>query len=410
MALALPHTTTPTVSVVDGAVCFDGFSESDPAVVEHVAAAQDPEVAASDLLRFGARTLALVSVDGRAGKVEAKLEALTGRVSDVVGAAVTSLTEAADSIFNPADGHAAAVLARFRTETEALLGRSFDPNSKTSIASGLEKLLTTAVGELLASHQRSFARALDPDVDDSPMGRLVRQVGGIAAQVAELSKAVAVRDAAAAALERSAVKGQAYEELVVDAVAAVAAGFGDVAEGCGRRSGSAGTNKGDVVVELCPDDVAGGAGRYVVEAKDSRLGLRAALAEADKARTNREAAACVLVFARDDQNPCRVPLQVYDQTVIVTLDKDWPDPAALHLACAWARIVVRRSAAGAGEGPCLERMRELVCEAQRTLGQAAGVRRCHSTAIRAVGDAADKFNDMLAGIAATLGKLEVELS
>ena len=42
------------------------------------------------------------------------------------------------------------------------------------------------------------------------------------------------------------------------------------------------------------------------------------------------------------QNPCRVPLQVYDQTVIVTLDKDCPDPAALHLACAWARRVVRR--------------------------------------------------------------------
>lgn len=410
MALALPHTPGPTVSVVDGTVCFDGFSESDPAVVEHIAAASDPETAASDLLRFGARTLALVSVDGRAGKVEAKLEALTGSVTDVVGAAVTSLTEAADAIFDPADGQAAAVLARFRGETEALLGRSFDPNSKGSIATSLEKLLTAAVGELLASHQRSFARALDPDLDDSPMGRLVRQVGGMAAQVAELSQAVAVREAATAVFERSAVKGQAYEELVVDAVAAVAAGFGDVAEPCGRRSGSAATNKGDVVVELCPDDVAGGAGRYVVEAKDTRLGLRAALAEANKARVNREAAACVLVFARDAQNPCRVPLQVYDQTVIVTLDKDCLDPAALHLACAWARTVVRRSRVGAGEGPSLERMRELVTEAQRTLGQAAGVRRCHSTAIRAVGEAVDKFNELLVGIAAALGKLEVELA
>ena len=55
-------------------------------------------------------------------------------------------------------------------------------------------------------------------------------------------------------------------------------------------------------------------------------------------------------------------------------------------------------------------MRELATEAQRTLGQAAGVRRCHSTAIRAVGDAADKFNELVAGIAATLGKLEVEVA
>ena len=153
-------------------------------------------------------------MDSRAGKVEAELEALTGTVTDAVGAAVESLTSAAERVFDPEDGDAAAVMARFRTETEDLLGRSFDPESKTSIASRLEVLLATAVDELLAGHQDSFARALDPDMEGSPMSRLVKQVSGIAAQMAQFSEAVAVRKATVAALERSAVKGQAYEELV----------------------------------------------------------------------------------------------------------------------------------------------------------------------------------------------------
>ena len=408
--MAVAHTiNNSTVTVVDDIVSFDGFTESDPVVVEQISNAADREAVAGDLLRFGARTLQLVSVDGRAGKVEAKLESLTGTVSEAVETAVRSLTEAAEGIFDPEDGHAAGVLAKFRNDTEELLGRSFDPDSKTSIAARLEELLTGAVQELLADHRQSFARALDPDIDESPMSRLVRQVGGIARQVAELTQAVAARDATVLALERSAVKGQEYEELVADLVAGIAADFGDLADPCGRRSGSSGSYKGDVVVELNPDDVAGGVSRYVVEVKDTRLGLRAALGEATKALANREAEACVLVFARDRQNPCRVPLQTYDRIVVVTVDKDTPDPVGLRLACAWARLTVRRTAAGGGEGPSLERMRELLDEAQRTLGQATGIRRCHSTASRAISDAAERFTDMLASIASALGKLEVEL-
>ena len=408
MALALSNQ-NPTVTVGGGAVFFNGFSETDPAVVEQISRAGDPESAASELLRFGARTLQLVSVDGRAGKVEARLESLTGTVSEVVDSAVRSLTETTEGIFDPEVGRAAVVLTRFRAETEELLGRSFDPDSKTSIASRLEKLLTEAVRDLLADQGQTFAKALDPDVETSPMGRLVKQVGRIATEVGQLAQAVAARDAAVVALERSAVKGQAYEELIVDLVAGVAADFGDLAEPCGRRTGSSGNNKGDVTVELNPDDVTRGVGRYVVEVKDTRLGLRAVLDEATKARENRDAEACVVVFARDSQNPCRVPLHTYERTVIVTVDKDNADPAALRLACAWARLVVRRAAAGIGEGPSLERMRELVGDAQRTLGQATSIRRCHSTASKAVAEAADNLGDMLAGIAAALGRLEVEL-
>ena len=123
-------------------------------------------------------------------------------------------------------------------------------------------------------------------------------------------------------------------------VSQIAAGYGDIGEGCGRQPGVSGTLKGDMTVELDPANA--GPGRYVLEVKNTRSSLRAALAETAKAMANRDVAASVLVFARDDQNPCRVPLQTFAQVIVVTVDKDDPEPAALRLACAWARLAAPR--------------------------------------------------------------------
>ncbi len=200
---------------------------------------------------------------------------------------LAQVSEATAGIFDPDDGDAAAILGKFRADTEELLGRSFDPDSKTSITGRLEKLVTDAVGELLVGHQQQLARSLDPDVDGSPMARVVAQVAGIATRLGELSEALTARHATMTALERSAVKGQAYEEQVLEMVAEVAVGYGDVAEGCGRQTGAAGNQRGDIALQLDPVGVPN-SGRYVVEVKDTRLSLRAALGEASKAMANRE--------------------------------------------------------------------------------------------------------------------------
>ena len=78
-----------------------------------------------------------------------------------------------------------------------------------------------------------------------------------------------------------------------------------------------------MTVELDPADA--GPGRYVREVKNIGPSLREALAETAKAMANRDVAASVLVFARDDQNPCRVPLQTFEQVIVVTVDKDDPE-------------------------------------------------------------------------------------
>jgi hypothetical protein len=74
------------------------------------------------------------------------------------------------------------------------------------------------------------------------------------------------------------------------------------------------------------------------------------LDELRKASKNRDAHAASAVFSRSDHSPVPDPFTVFDDLAIVVYDKDNPDPAALRLACAWARWIVQRDARGSDEG------------------------------------------------------------
>lgn len=127
------------------------------------------------------------------------------------------------------------------------------------------------------------------------------QVNTVVDAVTRLGEQVSTERAASkaerAALERSAVKGQDYEELVAQTVTNLAATSGDDAEAVGRTSGSSGTRIGDIVVDIDPSLSGGASARYVLECKDRRLSLKALLAELRGAATNRDAQAAVAVIS-----------------------------------------------------------------------------------------------------------------
>jgi hypothetical protein len=145
--------------------------------------------------------------------------------------------------------------------------------------------------------------------------------------------------------------GADFEAAVAAFVADEAQRAGDVASHVGHTTGIVRhCKKGDALLELGPESAAPGA-RVVVEAKEDRgVDLRAALAECDEARKNREAGVGLFVFSRRTAPEGLAALARYGDDVVVVWDAE--DPATdvfLRAGLSVARALATRGASHRGE-------------------------------------------------------------
>jgi hypothetical protein len=408
-------TSLPTSSVrVDvDRVVFNDFVEHDRHVVEAFAATTDPEGCAHELLHLGAHLAGLAAGTGGLAELEARvgarLDALAGAAETTVTTGLAALAEQSKALLGAEDGDVAGAITTWLAGLDARIGDLFDPDRKASVIA----LIETSLSSVLDAYGRKLAAATDPDVDGSPAGRLLAQVRANAAELkaemAALTMAVGVERGREAEHARTAVKGLEFEPAVVDAVATIAAPHGDLVEHVGRTTGTQGTKKGDVRVVLCDDDIPGGAGAYIVEAKDRRLTLDTTWRELDAAMANWDATAAVAVFAAGNLAPTDLPFWYSGDKAVVVLDRGDPDPAPLALACLFARWVVRRRWAPPGTGPDPERMAASIDRIQRALARVSTIRRNLSTSAKATGDAREQLDELAGEIRAALAELSAEL-
>lgn len=157
-----------------------------------------------------------------------------------------------------------------------------------------------------------------------------------------LATLVAKREEAA----RSTRHGDAFEDVLVDFCQRLAQQSGDLAEATGRTTGQIKNCKiGDCVLSLGPESAAPGA-RIVVEAKEKKeYDLRAALAELEQARKNRDAQVGLFVFSKTTAPANMDPLGRYGQDVVVVWDA--ADPCSdlfLKTALSLAKALCIRAA------------------------------------------------------------------
>jgi len=157
------------------------------------------------------------------------------------------------------------------------------------------------------------------------------------------------------------------------------------------------------------EDEHGTGGRYVVEAKAKALTVGATWRELDAAMANWEAAAAIAVFASGDQAPTKLPFWHAGERAIVVLDRTDPDPAALALACLFARWVVRRRSAHAGDLPDLDRIGAGIERASRALGRMSAIRRYLSTNAKSNADTRAQVEEMAAEVRDALAELAAEV-
>lgn len=390
------------------------LTTADPDLLALVETATDPEAVVQRALSTGARALAIAqaSVDTRLVE-DSFAKLLIGLQAQIDGAGSTVSAATGDLLHHPTTGVTAS-LANWRSNIESLMDSTFNPDRSTSAFGRLDQILAASNEDQLSATRR----LLNPDADDSPMSRLLAnvqsQISTVLQAVTLLSDKVAADSAAktavSVAMERSAVKGEDYEQKVVQIVTAIAAGRGDIAEATGRITGSIGGLVGDIIVAVDPATIRGARGTYVLECKDRKLSVRAILDELQEAAANRDAQAAIAVFSLPEHCPVPDPFTIFDNRAIVLYDKNSPDPSVLRLACMWARWVVQREAQPGDQQVDIDDVRALLEDGRRILGRRANIRRAHSFAAKKIQEASEQVDEMHDGFSEVIEKIEQALS
>lgn len=414
MAAQLASLPNPNVYAVDGVVHIHDLASADPDLLTLVVGSGDAEAVVQRALSTGARALAIAQVSVDTAVVENSFNALESQLRSLLDDTTTRVTgTTADLLGHPEHG-ISATLGSWKSDIASLLEQTFDPRYSDSAFGKLDTVLRDASERQLTATRR----LLNPDADDSPLSRLLTgvrdQVATVLDAVGRLAEQIATDKASAAAtaiaLERSAVKGMAFEDHVVVTVTAVTAERGDIAEAVGRIDGAAGGRVGDIVVQVDPASIGGQSGGYVVECKDRRLTLKATLDELRRATENRDAFAAIAVFSSLDNCPVPAPFAVFNDRAIVVYDKDDADPTALRLACAWARWIVQRESRPDHDGVDLEVIGRLIDEARRSLERVSTIRRAHSAAAKKIGEASGQVAELNAELSNALNRIEQALA
>jgi hypothetical protein len=406
-------TESQTVFIENDELVVESLRISDPDAVNFVAASDDPELALVRCVEMGARVLRLANATVDTQVVEHRFNEMTQSLDRSVDELARRIDDSARALLDDESGELTAALRTWLTDVTSVLGATFDETSKKSAIAKLETVLETARGEQVTA----VRRLLDPENAESPLNRWrsdivseVRDRGeAVERLLSDLSFRLGLDQGEAATIERTAVKGFDFEDVVYAALEVIASPLQDVPCMVGNEAGAAAAKVGDIVVDVDPS-LARREARYVVECKDRALPLKKALDELDLAMANRDAQAGLMVFSSADLAPGTEPFQWFDRRAIVVLDKDDLDPLALRLACLWARWVATRDASDVTEEIDLDRLAAVIQSANRGLKTAASVRSSHTQAKKAIDQAGRQFDALLGDVQSALDELESLLS
>jgi hypothetical protein len=213
------------------------------------------------------------------------------------------------------------------------LAALFDERNTESITYKLRKIIE----QELTGESSTFCKALDPDDEGTPIGRLKKK---LESGIVTLRDEVVGKKAADAVAEAGTQKGGPYEDLVFSHLDRIAAAFGDRAEDVSNQN-----VPGDYIVMLDSDAVPGQIVRLVLDAKDKSMGLKACEDVLREAKAQWQAQGALLIFARDEQTPFSPPvgMRKLSEGYACVFDKEDLDSRVLQAAYQVARLEAVRS-------------------------------------------------------------------
>lgn len=348
----------PQVFVAGERLRVDGLVVDDATAVrlarEREEAGEDVARLVVDAIEVGARVLDREQTSANADFVKAEFERAARELDATFVERARMVAERLDAriddVFGPEDGHLTKTLARH-----------FGDESSVAVQNRVRALLTEVGVQMredlrrqfssdaehnpLASFQRASLHVMKQTSDQQAthLRAMAEKLEAVKLELAGLRSEKERLEDVAAEASRGTAKGRTYEELVAEAVDALALPLGDDALAVGDLKEATG-KKGDVVVSIgaCQGPTQG---RIVFEAKHSRLARPQALQQLDAAMAERNADFAVLVVPSPEQVPARMhPLrEINGDKLIVTFDPDeGPLPLQVAYSLARARVLMAR--------------------------------------------------------------------
>ncbi len=255
------------------------------------------------------------------------------------------------------------------------LAQLFDERNTTSVTYHLRSIIQ----QELTGENSAFIKALNPDDEGTPIGRLRKK---IEQPIKDLQTELIKEEAAAAMAETGPQKGGRYEDSVFPYIDRIAAAFNDKAEDVSNQNAP-----GDYVVTLDPETVPGQTIKLAIDAKESSMGMKDCEDTLAAARTQWEARASLLVFAKQEQTPFDAPiaLRKLTQGYICVFDEKSLDLTVLQAAYQIVRLDAIRSVQRAFVQVDAAAAQEKLEQALQKLQDFIAIRRRLSGAIKDLG-------------------------
>jgi hypothetical protein len=332
---------------VDGErIEIDDLTLTDGPLAAWLAAQQpdDHQILVERALRIGLTALQSVGVTLNVDAVRAEFDKFADQSRAANERAAAALETVLRANFADGDGRLPRTLESFlgdRGKLRATVEELFDPKRADSAVGRIGAML----GSYFDGDGSRLAQLLDPTRMNSPLHQFRSEVdAGFRALHEKLVALEAAQTARAGERARSAAKGGDFEAVLEAMLGDVARGATDLLERCGTDAGDAGrSKKGDFVLTIDPDITRGADLRVVIEAKDRKVSGREMREELRAAKTNRDAAAALVVFTPAHAPAGIAPFDIRAGDVYAVIDPEDPDPATLHAAVRLARLLALAS-------------------------------------------------------------------
>jgi hypothetical protein len=332
----------PAVRVAGDRIDIDRLSLSDGALAAWLAAQpmDDHAILAERALRIGLTALQSVGVTLNIDAMRAEYDRFADQSRAANEQAAAALEQVLRANFADDGGRLPRTLEAFlgdRGKLKSMVDELFDPRRRDSAIGRIGTMLET----YFDGDGSRLAQLLDPTRMNSPLHQFRIEVdNGFKALHEKLVAIEAAQAARAGERAKSAAKGGDFEELLEGMLGDIARGANDLLERCGNDAGDAGrSKKGDFVLTLDPDLARGCDLRVVIEAKDRRVSGREMRDELRAAKTNRDAAAALVVFTPEHAPTGIAPFDVRAGDVYAVIDPANPDMATLQAAVRLARLL-----------------------------------------------------------------------